>query len=281
MAPESPLDIRVVYGASPKGRMRRSRMADLQPRGVPRPRSAWWLILGLANVLTASGFYYGTWWSADRFLYLTVMMRTPLPGVDLEAASALFGVPLAGPTTFPETVSVKTPQVPTPRFTGQTAATVIGATMYGWLTLATVAYCLIALAAGTTLGEVGRRRSRRIWVILAFGMLVMLTWAGFDVWSQYGPEYPPNYLRAGMAGLVVLSALLGMAIGRLAVWFTRCAGIAVILSALGSVAGLSLLRACDAVDPKYASIPFMAMVFAAHSFYGWILLLPIASRVGR
>ena len=254
---------------------------DLQPRGGPRPRSAWWLILGLANVLAASGFYYGTWWPADRFLYLTVIMRTPLPGVDLEAASALFGVTVAGPTTPPETVSIKTPQVPTPRFTGQTAATVIGATMYGWLTLATVAYSLLALAAGTTLGEVGRGRSRRIWVILAFGMLVMLGWAGFDVWSQYGPEYPPNYLRAGMAGLVVLSALLGMAIGRFAAWFTRFAGVAVILSALGSVAGLSLLRACDAVDPTYSSIPFMAMVFAAHSFYGWLLLLPIASRVGR
>ncbi len=256
-------------------------MVDLQPRGAPRPRSAWWLILGLANVLAASGFYYGTWWPVDWLLYETVVLRTPLPGVDLEAASALFGATVAGPTTPPETVSLKTPQVPTPRFTGQTAATVIGATMYGWLTLATVAYSLVALAAGTALGKAGARRSRRIWLILACGMLLaMLAWAGF-LWIKYGLKYPPNYLRAGMAGLVGLSALLGMAIGRWAGWFTRCAGVVVILSALGSVAGLSLLRACDAVDHKYASIPFMAMVFAAHSFYGWLLLLPIASRVGR
>ena len=83
-----------------------------------------------------------------------------------------------------------------------------------------------------------------------------------------------------MSALMLLAALAGSAIGRGARGLTRLAGVLLILSAVGSVAGLYLGSQCGAIRPGLSSLTFMGIVFVVHSAWGWILL-PVAARIRR
>jgi hypothetical protein len=281
MTAANALEIKVVYSASGRPRAKVVRTALGTRRGIGL------MALGILNLAASAVFYYATWWPADRFFYMTVMMYTPIPGVDAGQASQFLLPPnerskparlQSGPAA--DSIASNQEIAPAGRWHGRTAATVIGGTMYGWLTLATIAYGLLAFSAGVAWSKWGAGQWQRIWAILALGVLLGLGVFTYEVWSRpMSGQLTPNQLRIGMIGVCLLGLLGGLAWGRAAKAFCRAAGIAVILSALGSVVALRLLNLSGALEPVYASIPFLAMVFAIHSFFGWLLLLPIASRL--
>lgn len=164
------------------------------------------------------------------------------------------------------------------RYTGETATKIIGISAYGWLTLSTIAFGFLAMAAGALLATAGGHRWRRIGLILSAGGLAGLCWFGYSTWVQYGEAYPTGHLRWGMGGLALLAVLVGMAIGRAPKGLNRVAAAMLLVSAIGSVVALYLGHLCDAIPAEQASLGFLAVVFVIHSFYGW-LLLPVASRL--
>ena len=296
----APLDIKVVYSARTSGKPRRA--GRRATPAASRPRTWSWAALGLMNLLVAAGFYYATWWEVDPFLYITATWKAPIPGVNVNAAAGLLGlgdapVPKQQPSgtvvpAAPQSADgdplARTPGVTaqrTPAFQRPTGITrnaaLFGGAMYGWLTLSTVSYSLLAVAAGATLARAGAGAWRRKWVILLGGALLAVAYIVFDTSVRFGWKFPPDHLRWMMGTLVVVGALLGLSMARWPRGFTRIAAAGTILAAAGSVAGLIALKQCDALEkPEYGTIPALAMIFAIHSIYGW-LLLPISSRIGR
>jgi hypothetical protein len=234
-----------------------------------------WLILGLINVAVASLLYYGTWWQADPFLYVTAIMHTPL---NADEIGRLFPIGPAGAKN-PSPIDLSTlPAVDRPSsWSTDAVRKVIGGVAYGWLAVATAAYALMALAGGA--GLVHRRATHwhRKAAILAGGAGLALLCAGLFTWQKYGAKFPPDTLRWGMAGLLVLAVLAGSTIRRVPRGLNRLAALAVIASASATAVGLVLLGRCGAIEAGYSSVAFVVMVFAAHSLYGWLLLIPLCS----
>lgn len=273
MSSTSPLDIKVVYDASSRPGQRGKAVRASGRR--PRPTL---LIVALLNLVVAGVLCYATWWPADKFIYLNFVLHTPLD-VDVDAAASAI-VPGLAADPFAGEPKEELPEdtfVP-PAIVGKTAQIVIGVTGYSWLALATIAFCALGLAGGAGLGRAGGSTWRKIGVILSLVALLALAWAGHDVWSEYGGEYPPGKLRAGMAGLVLLSALVGLAVGRAPRGLSRLAAVILIVAAVGSVLGLYLGKLCGAVDPEYSSILFLLIVFVLHSLWGWVLF-PVSVRM--
>jgi hypothetical protein len=272
----TPLDIKVVYDAS----SRRKRKGTVVPGGERKRAAPILLVVGLLNLAAAGGLCYATWWPIDSFIYMNFVLRTPLD-IDLDAAAGAImpGLSADSPQAAGAT-DLPVGELPPPTIVGRTAQIVIGVTGYSWLTLATMAACALALAGGAAWGRSGGALWRTAGLLLAVVVVAGLAWFGYSVWTEYGTVYPPGALDLGMGGLVLLAALVGMAIGRGARGLTRLAGIMLIISAAGSVAGLYSGRLCGAVESQYASFSFMAVVFVIHSVWGWVLL-PLASRMRR
>ena len=276
-----PLNIKVVYSVSK--RQRKPRRVSYGG-GTKRGRLLW--LLGLLNLVAAGGLYYGSWWPVDKELYLKLMLHTPLPGVDLDAASDLMGDRGAPDSGAPQSqlepeTAPSAGQSPSEgsRFSGRTTQVVMVATVYSWLTLVTVAASALALSAGSALGRAGGPFGRRVGLILLLGTVLALGWGACSVWIDYGMGYPPNHLRIGMGGLVLLAALLGLAIGRGTRGLTYLAAIMLILSAAGSAVALYLGAMCDAVGPERATLQFLALIFVIQSLWGWVLLPPASRAV--
>lgn len=294
------LDIKIVYSAKP-GRNPRRAGRSAVPVAVQR-RTWTWAALGFVNLAVACGLYYATWWRVDPFLYMTAMWKAPLPGVDAEEAAALLGLgPAPGRTQpshgrIPRNLSAgeATPSAQpavaegtpgTARTAGGEApkrnAVLFGTALYGWLSISTISYSVLALAAGAALARAGAGVWRRKWVILLLGAVAGMAYSAFDLLGRFGWQFPPDNLRWFWGGLVVLSALAGLVVQRWYRGLNRLAGIGLIAAAAGSVAGLIALKECNALEKvEYASVASLSMVFAIHSFYGW-LLLPISARIGR
>lgn len=278
MNTSAPLEVKVIFDASSRGRRRPMPRA----RASPRVSRAWpWIVLGLFNLLAAGGLYYATWWRVDPFLYLTLMLKTPVD-LDLDQAAGIF-VPRNNEPREPASSTPAPPSsVPTalPRWTGDAVRKVMGAAAYGWLTLATAAACTLSLSAGVAWSRIGGAPWRRAGVILAATLTLALAVAVFVVWNQYGKQYLPSHLRIGMGGLVLLSAFTGLAVGRAARGLSRIAAIALIISAIGTVIALYLGYRCGAIPPEQATPLYLFLAFLIHSGYGWIQL-PVLSRMGR
>lgn len=273
MSNTSPLDIKVVYDAS----SRPGRQGKAMPVGGRRRRPML-PVVALLNILVAGALCYATWWPADKFIYLNFVLHTPLD-VDVDAAaSAIVPSLAANPSAADLEEEPPENSFAPPAIVGRTAQIVIAATGYLWLMLATIACCALGLAGGAGVGHTGGSTLRGAGAVLSLAVVLGLAWAGYSVWSEYGSEYPPDKLRAGMAGLVFLSVMAGLAIGRAPRGLSRLAAVILILAAVGSAVALYLGRLCGAVDPEYSSILSLGIVFVVHSLWGWILF-PIASRV--
>ncbi len=270
MPPPAPLEVKTIYTAQ-KGR-RGPRPAF---RRGPATGGVSLVLLGLLNLVAAGGLYYATWWRVDPFLYLTLMMKTPVD-VDLEAAGTIFGVPPGGRTGRSERAASEPrlgePALREPPWGKQTAQKVIPIAAYSWLTLATVAVIALSLASGAALGRGGGTVWRRLGVVLTIGTLLGLGFAVYRVWTVYGIQYRPDHLRIGMAGLAFLGLTVGLLIGRGVRGLTRLSAIVLILSALGSALGLYLGSGCGAIDPKQSTPAYLGFVFVIHSAWGWVLL---------
>ncbi len=272
------LEVKVIFDASSRGRRKPTHRVRSSPRVS---RSTPWIILGLLNLLAAGGLYYAAWWRVDPFIYLTLMLKTPVD-MDLDQAAGIFvprnhepREPAAPPAAPPLPVSVASSP-----WTGDTVRKVMGAAAYGWLTLATAAACALALSSGSAFGRIGGLPWRRAGIVLGGTLTLVLAVAAFVVWNEYGRKYLPSHLRFGMGGLALWMALIGLALGRAARGLARFAAITLILSSVGTVTGLYLGSQCGAIPPEQSTPLYLAVAFLIHSIYGWIQL-PILSRMGR
>lgn len=276
MTTSTPLEVKIVFDASSRGRRKPTRQISHSPRVS---RSSPWIVLGLLNFLAAGGLYYTTWWCVDPFIYMTLMLKTPVD-VDLNMAAGIFMPSEPRVPAPPPVVEQPVPPSVVPSYSGLTAQRMIGGAAYGWLTLTTIAACALAVSAGAAIGRIGGSRWRRVAVFLALILALVLAIAALDVWNQFGWEYLPKHLRKGMGGLVMLAALIGLAVGRAARGLARLAAITLILSAVGTVVALYLGSRCGAIPPEQATPLYLALAFLVHSGYGWVQF-PILSRLGR
>lgn len=272
----SELKVTVVYdGSKPHGR--RGRTLSGTGRD-PRKR---WLLLGLLNLVAAGGLYYGAWWRVDPdIIYPHLIMNTPLPGVQMEQFANLFGPPVAKRAQSRSDREAARAASLVATKEAQEAGIRLWSTAYAWLALITAACCTLALSSGALLGRaVGpsvHRASGVVAGLTAAGLLI----AGGLIWSRHEMGFPPDSFRAGIGGLVVISLLVGVSIGRGVRWLTRTASIALILSAVGSAVALAVGARMDAIAPEHATPVFLIFVFVAQSAWGWVLL-PIAGRIAR
>lgn len=235
-----------------------------------------WLV-GLFCVLLSAGAYYGTWWKADPFIYMTLMWKTPLPGVDLNAVARTFpGAEENGgaPAARRRTVSVAAPSA------ALNTARLMGTAAYGWLTASTASALVAALAGGAAWGAALRGRLRRVGVILAGGATLGLAFAVYMALVRYGLRYPPDTLRSGMGYLGGYCLLIGFAIAGRARGLARLASFSILLAAACTAAGLLLWRQAGALDGVMATTGFIVVASLGHALAGVVLWLA-SSRLTR
>ena len=271
------VEVNVVFDGSkrrPGGRVRRTPLPGAPSRGSARLAMA----VGIVTTLVAGAVYYGTWWRADPFIYMTFMLKTPVAAdVDVEtAAAAMFGV--RAPTTAPTVLPSPQASTQAPQWSAQTKQIVISSMGYAWLMLATLAACALALAGGAVMAFADGGKLRRVGLILTILMVTGIGLGGYFVWMEYGRAYEPTHLRVGMGLLVLLCGAIGLRLDRRSHGLLRLGAVALILSAAGSAIGLYLWGRCDAIEPEYYTIGFIATVFAIHSLWGWVLI-PLRSRL--
>ncbi len=269
MSTTSPLDVKVVYDA----RSRRRRSRSVRPYLSRGGRRLTPILIGMINLAAAAGIYYGAWWQADPELRLKLLMHTPLPGVDVDEAAAVFGPPQT------RALAHRKAAQPGSSDTRKQAALFVG-TAFGWEALCTLASCALALSGGALLGRAGGATWRAGAIMLAVVGLSAAGWKAMGLWTQYG-RFVPDQLRVDMGAAVLIFALIGAAIARGVRGLTLLAAIALILSACGSVFTLHVGARYGAVQPSelpMSLLPFAAAVFAIQSLWGWILL-PLAWRL--
>jgi len=277
MTTSTPLEVNVIFDASSRGRRKPTRRVSHTPRVG---RTSPWIVLGLLNLLAAGGLYYATWWRVDPFIYMTLMLKTPVD-MDLDMAAGMFLTRQTEPSEpTPPVVEQPPPPAAPQAYTGQAAQRMIGGAAYGWLTLATLAACALAASAGAAIGRISGSRGRRFATLLALTLTLVLAIAALVVWNQYGRKYLPIHLRIGMGGLVLWTTLIGLAVRRAARGLARFAAIILILSAVGTVVALYLGSRCEAIPPEQAAPMYLFIAFLIHSSYGWIQV-PILSRLER
>jgi hypothetical protein len=134
-------------------------------------------------------------------------------------------------------------------------------------------------------------------LILAPGLAIGLAFTVYRLWPQsdvksgqdnkllehvvqslYGMKYSPAQLRMWMGGLVLLALSIGMAVSGRVRGLTRLAAVTVILAAVGSAVGMWLWSQCGALEAGQASVMVLALVFVAHSAWGWVLW-PLSRRM--
>jgi len=281
MHKSGPVEVQVVFDSS--------RQRGRRTRPVARPSvSRAMLLLGAISLLVSGAMYYAIWWKVDPFIYLSLCLKSPLDvrvptaetaggQPDLEdAASVIFRI-RPERNSNPGTDSGETTAA-APRWTGSTARNVIGAAAYSWLTLATLGCLALALAAGVQLSSGSAGGMRILGAFLTIGIAAALAYGAFRVWGEFKIGYKPNHLRLGMGGLVLLAAAVGLTIRRGSRPASRVASIALIVAAAGSAVGLYLWGEAGAIEMRYAAPGFLALVFAVHSLFAWILL-PLSWRI--
>ena len=276
MSSAPPLDITVVYSRTSHGRRRSGRQVGSRSGapGIVR--------LGLLNLLFVGALYYGTWWRVDPELQVKILMHTEFGGVD---SDDLVGQlipdrtdpkkPKSAPTTRTRPVVAKPATVE-----GLTSkGAVFVASLYGWELLSTLSICALALASGAMLKRGGTQLVRFAAITIATGLVCVLTWKVYQLWTAYG-GYVPRELRFGSAAAVSAAMLFGLFFAQKTRRLTRLAAVLLILSAGGTVWGLHVAVQSNALDPKYATPAYLAIAFAIHSIWGWVLI-PLAARLPR
>jgi hypothetical protein len=119
------------------------------------------------------------------------------------------------------------------------------------------------------------------WVRVAgfAGLLVLMggvAYFAYQIWAEYAMMFKPDQFRMGMGWLTLLVALLGLATAARARGVSLLAGITIIIAAIGTPVGLWLWSQGGAIDPRFASWPWLAGAFAMHAVWGLILLISAA-----
>lgn len=278
MSADGALEVKVIFDASSRGRRRGARVSAARRRSRP----VLFVALGLLNLVAAAAAYSFTWWRADPFLYITLIMRTPVPGVSLgdvdQAFASAPGGAFGGLIGDIEPSEEELPAAPT--IVGLRATEVIGITAYAWLTIATLTSCALALAAGSLLGRAGGSLVQRLGMALLFGLAALLAYGVLYTLTEFGRHYPPRHLRIGMGGLTAIALMLGVAIGGRTLAFCRLASVFTIVAGVATALALYLGHACGAIDARHATPTFLAITLIGVSAWGW-LLIPLSARWAR
>lgn len=263
MTSPSTIEVKVVFDSTSRGRRGTVRVTSHTRAEGARS----WHALGVVHLLVAAALYYGIWWRVDPFLYMTLMMKTPVE-VDMGAAAGMFGVPGATVATRAEKAEASV--------TVRKAQTLLGSTVVGWLTVSTASACAVALAAGAGWARFRGGGFMRFALLTFILGAVVLGLAAFLEWRSYGTGYPPKHLRLWMGGLVALLGCVGLLMGRFARGLSKLAAFALILGGVSTVVAIQLGARYEAIEPQYATGTALAVAFAIHSAYGW-LTLPLLS----
>ena len=283
MSSAPPLDITVVYSRSSRGRRRSGRYVR------SGSGAAGFVRLGLLNLLVAGALYYGTWWWVDPDLQVKIIMHTEFSGVgsdDLvgqlipDRHSRLAGRTDPAKPKSRSAAKAKAAVAKAPTVQGLTSKGVVfGASLYGWEALSTLSFCALALTSGAILRRGGNTRIRIVIAVVAAGLVCVLTWKVYSLWTRYG-GYVPSELRYGSGAAMAAALLLGLLFAQKARRLMRLSAALLILSAGCTVWGLHVGVQSNALDPKYATPAYLAVAFAVHSAWGWILI-SIAARFPR
>ncbi|MBU0717681.1 MAG: hypothetical protein KJ749_05480, partial [Planctomycetes bacterium] len=266
MKTSEPLDINVVFSATARPRKLRVR----RPPAAPAAGRRVGVVIGVIGLLFAGGLAYVTWWQADPFIYGVFTWSTPVPGVDAnQVALQLFPKLASSSDLTPPTVTDE--ESAAAIVTGVTATGIISGVAYTWLTVTQIAACALALSAGALWGRISGVGARRIGLILAALVFIVIVYVTYTVYAEYG-TYKPRHLRVGMCILVGLAALVGLSIGRGVRGWTRFAAIALIVSAAVTGVGVYLWGLCEAISPEWSSVSVAGVAFIIQSLYGWLLL---------
>ncbi len=264
----SPLEIKVIYSASGR-RTKRATVSASRPGRSSRLL----LPVGLLSIILAGAMAYASWWEIDKkVIYMTLMTHTPIVEMDMGQLGQMFGVPESSLAPVPPSAAT-----PTSAWSMETTQAIMGASAYGWLTFATIAYCTLALSGGAALGKSRGTLLRRLAFVLFLLCLGGLGWGVYTVLTEYGQQYPPKLLRSGMCALAILAMLVGLSRGRNVRRWSRLAAFAIIASSAITVLTLYLGHRCAAIDAELVTPKYLATIFAIQSAYGW-LLWPISSR---
>lgn len=270
MSAETSLDIKVVFDAGSRGRRGR-KSVTVRRRSGPML----WITLAVLNLAVSASAYYMTWWKADPFIGVKLVMHTPLTGVHLSDVDTAFAqaprAPLGG--LLPGFGSIEPETSDSPTLFGIRAATLLPAAAYAWLGVATAGALALALSGGTLLGRGGGRTWRRVGFILGVGGAALLGFVAFRTWSEFGWGFPVRHLRLGMGALVALAGLLGLAIGGRTVGVCRFAGAMTILVGATTVGALHVGHLGGAISPDQATPAFLGLTFLGASGWGWLLLV--------
>ncbi|MGB0714867.1 MAG: hypothetical protein ACPGXK_03260 [Phycisphaerae bacterium] len=234
------------------------------------------ITLGLFSLLICAGLTYGIWWEIDKkFIGPRILTKTPIDDIDLTEVANLFGAapPVEVKDSQAGTDPVELDEGPEPVFTGETARNIILGTAYGWETIATLSCAVLALAAGAGWGRRGGGRVRVLGMVLGVLMLGGLGWKGFEAWQEHGVGLPPDTIRIGVAGLIAVAAMLGIAFGRGTGRLYTLAAVGLFFAAIASVVALSLGNLAGAVEAKYLEPRWLGMVFMAHSLWAWMIMI--------
>ena len=272
----SSLDIKVVYSGSSRKRVR---VRPSRDRGSLRRSTL--MAFGLMNLLVSGGLYFGTWQWADPELRVKLLMHTPLPGVDLEAAADAFLPRQPVDRRVAPRRRGNNPSSLQQRTEAQTAQALgFAGTIVGWEVLATLVSCAMALSGGALVAKATSKKIRAGVLIAGLLGVVALGWHAYGLWQQYG-RFVPDQIRIDIAALVAILGLVGLAMSSGARRLTRLAAILLILSAAGSVIGLHVGTHYEAITPDALPASLLTCsvgVFLIQSAWGW-LLLPVASRI--
>lgn len=228
------------------------------------------LVLGAMNLLLASGLYYGAWWRIEPKVRVRILIHSPLPGVDMKATASQFLRPRPGATPHTPSGPMVTPEQATTREIAQVA--LFYGPIIAWVLTVTLAICFMALAAGAMIGRLKTRGGRLAIVALCMAALGAAGWRGIHLWSHF-ERWVPEHWRLTVGVVATLFLMIGLLARRRARGFSYLAAFTLILSAVASAVGLRVGAHFDAVAPEYATLSFIATVFAIQSAWGWVLLL--------
>lgn len=273
------IEVRVVFDAAERHRGRAGRTITQRRT----PSSSVCITMGLLNLLVAGTAYYAIWWKVDRsVIYPKLILNTPLPGVDLnEIARFLSGGRTAAaaakrpPATAAQAGNARRIESRTRR-----EATTFVAVAYGWLALATLGALAVALSGGSMIGAVKGAEWRRVAAFLGIatlvGVAIYLTRAARD-----DAKLRPHDIRSLVGVSVAFAGMVGVALARAVCGLGRLGGVALIVGGVGSAVGLLLWVEQGALSAAYAKPVVVASIFAAHSAWGWVLLLVSGRLLGR
>lgn len=271
-----PVEIKVIYSASRRGRRGTYRIGSAASTGVSLT-----VFVGVMSVAVAGALYYTTWLRADPKLRVKLLMTTPLPGLNLDAAAAALVPPDAGKPASPVRQQPARPAVSAAEVQAQvTEAKLRVSIVVGWAALVTMAAAALALSGGDLVGR-GLGWSKRAG-LCTVGLVAIagVGWAIYSIWSSEG-RFVPAHLRLGVLAGLILIVVFGLLLGRGGPRLAYLSAVLLFLSSAGSVAALQLAVQHEMIKPDELPmqlLPLSAVVFIAQSLWGWILL-PLAARL--